>query len=137
MNLVDKLLKVDAGKVEEKKTKELKSKRLGEILGMEGAATIIIQEIRIKRMNDIIAKQYNSKGVFDASKSFDAKALACAESIIEPDVKNKDLMEHFNCQTPKDLVIKLFGGELNSISDEVTVLSGFANVDETDEEVKN
>lgn len=137
MNLVDKLLNVDAGKVNEKKEKNIKSKRLGELMGLEEAVEITIREIPAKRFNDILAKQYNSKGTFDLSKSFDAKTLACAEAIINPDLKNKELQEHFSCATSKDLVIKLFGAEVNNISDEVTKLSGYQDVEETDEEIKN
>lgn len=137
MNLVDKLLNVDAGKVNEKKEKNIKSKRLGELMGLEEAVEITIREIPVKRFNDILAKQYNSKGTFDLSKSFDAKALACAEAVINPDLKSKELQEHFSCATSKDLAIKLFGAEINSISDEITKLSGYQDVEETDEEIKN
>ena len=137
MNLVDKLLNVDAGKVNEKKEKNIKSKRLGELMGLEEGVEIAIREIPAKRFNDILAKQYNSKGNFDYTKSFDAKALACAEAIVNPDLKSKELQEHFACATPKDLVIKLFGAEINSISDEITRLSGYQEVEETDEEIKN
>ena len=137
MNLVEKLLRVDAGKVEEKKEKKIISKRLGKLMGSDEGVEITIREISAKRMNDIMAKMYNSKGNFDMSRSFDAKAIACAESVVEPDLKNKDLQEHFNCGTPKDLAVKLFGNEITKISDEVAELTGFLNVDETDEEVKN
>ena len=137
MNLVEKLLKVDSGKVNERKTKEIKSKRLGDILGMNEAAVISITEIHAKRLNDIIAKQFNAKGTFDISKSFDAKAIACVEGIVDPDLRSKELQEHFGCGTPKDLAIKLFGNEITSISDEITVLSGYNSVEETDEEIKN
>ena len=137
MNLVDKLLKVDAGKVNERKEKNIKSKRLGELMGLEEAVEMTIREIPAKRFNDILAKQYNSKGTFDLTKSFDAKALACAEAIVNPDLKSKDLQEHFSCATSKDLAVKLFGVEINSISDEITRLSGYQEVEETDEEIKN
>ena len=137
MNLVEKLLKVDAGKVDERKEKNIKSKRLGQLMGLDEAVEVTIREIPAKRMNDIMAKMFNSKGAFDMSKSFDAKAIACAEAVINPDLKSKELQEHFKCATPKELAVKLFGNEITAISDEITILSGYQEVDETDEEIKN
>lgn len=137
MNLVEKLLRVDAGKADEKKEKKIISKRLGELMGANEGVEITIREISAKRMNDIVSKMYNNKGNFDMSKSFDAKAIACAEAVVEPDLKNKDLQEHFKCGTPKDLAIKLFGNEITHISDEIAALSGYSDVEDTDEEIKN
>ena len=58
--------------------------------------------------------------------------------MVEPDLKSKELQEHFNCSTSKDLAIKLFGNELTMLSDEVAKLSGMEeSVEEIDDEVKN
>ena len=61
-----------------------------------------------------------------------------AEAMVEPDLKSKELQEHFSCSTSKDLAIKLFGNELTMLSDEVAKLSGMEeSVEEIDDEVKN
>lgn len=138
MNLVDKLLKADAKRAEELETKKMKSKRLAKILGEE-EVEITIQEIPARRMNDIVATQFTNKGRFDHAKGFEAKALCCVEGIIDPPIKDETLLRHFmpNGGTPKDLVVKLFGNEINEISDAITVLSGAGNTEEDEEEIKN
>lgn len=137
MNLVEKLLKVDSKKTEELKTEKIVSKRLGELTGTKDGEEITIREIPARRLNDLLAKQYNAKGVFDMNRSFDAKALAVAEGVTEPDLKDKSLQAHFNCPSSKDLAIKLFGNEISGISDRIVTLSGLGEVAETDEEIKN
>lgn len=137
MNLVEKLLRTDVKKAEELRETVVLSKKLGKLLGEENAE-IRIREIPAKRMNDLMAMQFDAKGNFNFKKSFDAKALVVAEAIADPDLKSKELQEHFNCSTSKDLAIKLFGNELTMISDKVVELSGYEQeIEEIDEEVKN
>ena len=90
MTLVEELLKADAKKADELKLGNFKSERLAKILGKKKAVEIQIQEIKSRRLNDIISYQVDRKGNFDTSKSFDAKIMACVEGIVNPDVKNKD-----------------------------------------------
>lgn len=137
MNLVEKLLRADVKKVEELNEAVIASKKLGKALGEE-SVNVRIRELSARRINDLMAMQFDGKGNFDFKKSFDAKALTVAEAMVEPDLKNKDLQEHFNCSTSKDLAIKLFGQELTMLSDEVAKLSGMEDsVEKIDEEVKN
>ena len=137
MNLVEKLLKVDSTKADEFKTEKIVYKRLGVLTGAKGGEEITIREIPARRLNDLLARQYTAKGVFDMSRSFDAKALAVAEAVTEPDLKDKSLQEHFGCPSSKDLAIKLFGNEISGISDRIVTLSGLGEVEETDAEIKN
>ncbi len=134
-NLVEQLLKADIKKADELSTATVKSKRLAKILGSDSDVEITVREIPARRINDIVSMQFDRKGRFDITKSFDAKALCCVEGIVEPDVKDKNLAAHFNCATPKDLVIKLFGSEITAISDKITSLSGVEA--DTEEEIKN
>ncbi len=134
-NLVEELLKADKKKADELSTTTVKSKRLAKILGSDEAVKVTVREIPARRINDIVSLQFDKKGRFDMSKSFDAKALCCVEGIVEPDIKNADLIKHFDCATPKDLVIKLFGSEITGISDTITSLSGIDTG--TEEEIKN
>ena len=55
--------------------------------------------------------------------------------IVEPDLKNEKLMEHFGASTPKDLAAALFGVESGSIASEIVKLSGLG--EDAEEEVKN
>lgn len=137
MNLVEKLLKADAGKAMELEKKTMKSRRLSKILGVSEATEIVIREIPAKRLNELMSMQFDSKGRLEAEKALTAQTLVAAEALVEPDMKDKSLQEHFGCKTPKDLAMKLFGLEVKQIADEVVTLSGYGDVEETDEEVKN
>ena len=97
MNLVDKLLKMDAKKAEELQTGSVESKRLAKLLGVD-KVEVQIREIKSRRVNDIVAYQIDQKGKFDYSKSYDAKLMMCVEGIVEPDLRNKDLQAHFECK---------------------------------------
>ena len=74
MNLVDKLLKMDAKKAEELQTGSVESKRLAKLLGVD-KVEVQIREIKSRRVNDIVAYQIDQKGKFDYSKSYDAKLM--------------------------------------------------------------
>lgn len=137
MNLVDKLLQADAGKATELETKVIKSKRMSKILGVKDATEITIREIPAKRLHELMSMQFDKNGKVDPEKSFAAQTLVAAEALVEPSMKDKSLQEHFSCKTPKDLAMKLFGLEVKQIADEVVILSGYGDVEDTDEEIKN
>lgn len=122
MNLVERLIKADAKKADELETRVIYSKKLAKILGEERPVPCTIQEIIPKRYKDIMAMAVDKRGNFDASKGFDAEAILLTESVIDPNVKDEKLLQHFGCATPKELVIKLFGNEASAISDEVVDL---------------
>lgn len=134
-NLVDELLKADSKKAGELKKGTYASKKLAEILGKEGKVDIAIREIPSRRINDISAYQYDRKGNMDYSKNYDAKIITCIEGIIEPNLRDKELQEHFSCKSANELCEKLFGFEVNYISDEIVGLSGMK--EDTEEEIKN
>jgi hypothetical protein len=135
MNLVDQLLKADVKKADELETQIFKSKRLAKLIGVEGTVDITIREIKSRRVNDLVAYQVDKKGNMDFSKSFDAKLMMCTEGIVDPDLKDKDLQKHFGCTSAVELCEKIFGGEVNEISDAISVLCGL-NTDSEDE-IKN
>ena len=134
MNLVDQLLKADVKKAEDMKTSTFHSKRLARILGQEDVL-IEIREVKPRRANDIISYQLDRNGDVDFSKSFDAKLMMCVEGITNPNLRDKELQQHFECDSAKELCEKLFGAEVNEISDEITVLSGIIKDEEP--EIKN
>ena len=139
MNLVDKLLKADAKKAGDLDTGVFKSKKLAKILGAETETVdVSIREIKSRRLNDIMTYQINNNGKFDYSKVYDAKLLLVIEGVTDPDLKNKDLQEYFNVKSAKDLADKLFGFEVNGLSDAISALSGVGNDDvKAEEEIKN
>ena len=140
MNLVDQLLKADVKKAEELEVKVFRSQKLAKILGTEEKTVdVTIREVKSRRVNDIIAYQMDRKGRFDYSKSFDAKVMMCIEGVVDPDLRNKNLQEYFECANAKELTEKLFGNEVNELSDAISELSGVKTDDDEDpeEEVKN
>lgn len=137
MNLVEALLKADESKAGQLETGIYKSKKLARVLGKKGTVDVEIREIPARRMNDILATQFGKKGDFDITKSFDAKALCAVDGVTNPNLKDQQLLQHFNCSTPKDLAIKLFGPELSQLSDAITKLSGYDDDDVSAEDIKN
>jgi len=140
MNLVEQLLKADSKKADELETGVFQSHKLAKILGVEAETVDVqIREIKSRRVNDIVSYQIDKKGNFDYSKSFDAKIMMCIEGVMDPDLKDKDLQKHFGVDNAKDLCEKLFGNEINALSDEISRISGVAEADgeDTEDEVKN
>ena len=135
MNIVDQLLKADAKKVNDLETGVYKSKKLAKVLGQDEAVEITVREIPSRRLNELVAFQLDKKGNVDFSKTYDTKLMLCLEGIVEPSMRNKDLQEHFGAKTGTDLIEKLFGSEVNEISDAISALSGMTGNEE--EEVKN
>lgn len=132
--LVDELMKVDAKKAGDLKKSTYHSKKLAEILGKE-EVEITIREIPSRRINDLSGYQYDRKGNMDYSKNFDAKLMSCVEGIIEPNLRDKELQAHFKCRSATELCEKLFGFEVNYISDAIMKLSDIE--EDTEEEIKN
>ena len=138
MNLVDQLLKSDVKKIDELETGVFKSHRLAKLIGAESETVdVAIQEVKSRRLNDIVSYQVDKKGNFDYAKSFDAKLMLAIEGCIDPDLRNKELQAYFKCANAKELAEKLFGSEINELSDAISVLSGINTEDDNEEEIKN
>lgn len=135
MNLVDQLLKADAKKINDLDTGVYLSNKLAKVLGQDEPVEVVIREIPSRRLNELVAYQLDKKGNVDFAKTFDTKLMLCLEGIVEPSMRNKDLQEHFGAKTGTDLAEKLFGNEINEISDAISALSGLVGNEE--EEVKN
>ena len=134
MSIVDKLLKLDAGKLEEKPEKAIEIPRLSELIGEP--FMVRCTAITGDRYSELTSVAVSKSGKFEYEKAYKANVLVALESIVEPDLKNEELQKHFNCRTPKELLEKLLnGGEISKIADISTELSGFGN--DTDEEIKN
>lgn len=146
MNLVEQLIKADIKKADEFETGIYKSRKLAKILGVkpteenpEPTVDVTIQEVRSRRVNDIMSYQINKKGDVDYSRTYDAKLMMCIEGVKDPDLRDKSLQEHFQVKDAKELCDKLFGFEINDLSDAISALSGIRRDDDedTEEEIKN
>lgn len=135
MNLVEKLLAVDKKEFDKIETKKLKSKQLSKLVGE--AAEVTIQAVGGDLFGGLSASGLDEDGKVDYGKAFSANAKIAAAGIIEPDLKNKALLEHLGVATPADAAKKIFKGEINRISTEIAKLSGFEDEETTDKEVKN
>lgn len=133
MNLIDKLLCVDKAKTEEKETKKIKSKKLERLVGEN--TEITIRELSGKRYNSLQAMLYDKNGNRDMEAAYDFNLMCCVYGIVEPDLKNEKLMEHFGVSTPKDLAATLFGVESGAIANEIIKLSGLG--EDAEKKVKN
>ena len=138
MNLVDELLKADAKAASEMNTGVFKSKRLAKIIGAEcETVEVKIREIKNRRVNDILAYQVDKKGNMDYNKLFDSKLMAITEGVVEPDLRSKELQEHFGCKDARGLAEVLFGNEVTALSDAIYEISGITPDEDVEEEVKN
>lgn len=135
MNLVEELLKIDAGKITEVRTKEIPSRRLSELFGKE--VKVKIKEIDPEEFTQLSAMGLDEDGNVDYSRAFNANAHIAARGIIEPNLKDESLMRHLGVATPKDAAVKMFKGEINTIASEITLLSGFGDEEEKVKTVKN
>lgn len=133
MNLIEKLIRIDKEKALEKEKKTIKSSRLSKILGED--TKITITELSGKRLNDLSAMMMDKNGNKDYSKMQDVNLMYCVHGIVEPDLRDARLLEHFGAKTPKDLAAILFDAEAGKIAGEIVSLSGLS--DGAEEEVKN
>jgi len=133
MNLIEKLLCVDKAKATEKEVKKIKSKRLSKLVG-EGAE-ITIKELSGKRYNSLQAMLYDKKGNRDMSATYDFNLMCCVYGVVDPCLTDKNLMDHFGANTPKELAAILFGMESGNIANEIVTLSGLG--EDAEEEIKN
>jgi hypothetical protein len=132
------LKKGNAEDFTELKTSVFKSRRLGEKLGLKEPAEVVFREIPQRRGTEILHRQLNKKGDLDLSKSFDVELFLIIDSVVEPDLRNKDLQSMFKASNPKELAELLFGNEVKALSEAILDVSGLSDDAEKDEDlVKN
>lgn len=135
MNLVEKLLAVDKKEFEKIEKKEIASRRLSKFLG--DGAKVTIQAVDGDLFGGLSASGLDEKGEVDYGRAFSTNAKIAAAGIVDPDLKNEELLRHLGVATPADAAKKIFKGEINNIASEISELSGFKNEETTDKEVKN
>lgn len=120
MNLIDKLLQIDKKKITEKKEKTYESGRMQELIG---DSEIVIREIDPERLSELQCNAVDGKtGTADLSKVYGVNLLITTEGVVNPDLKNKDLQQHFGAASPKELAKLLFKSEVMEIAEAITEL---------------
>lgn len=135
MNLAEKLLKIDKGEFDKEKTKDIPSKMLSELFGEP--TKITVKAIDPQEVLDISASGLDDEGNPIIKKSLETNAILAAAAVVDPPLKDTELLKHLNVQTPSAAALKLFKGEVNKIAIEVNKLAGFDIGDNTDKELKN
>lgn len=135
MNLVEKLKAIDQKKIDAIQTKELYSKQLSKLFG--DVTFIRIQAIDGELFSSLSGTGLDKNGDVDYNRVFSANAKIVAEGVIEPNLKDESLLKHLGVASPAEAAKKIFHGEINTISVEITELSGFLSEQETEKQVKN
>lgn len=137
LNVLDTLLGADIGKIELPK-KKLELKRLSEIFGAPFYVTV--QAVSADKWEELqdMALKIEGKAV-DVDTNL-LQIFVVMECTLDDNgkqlFKNMDLVKHYGCVTPKDLVKKLLlSGEILNIYSYVSDISGFG--DGSVNEVKN
>ena len=134
MNTVDILLGLDNSVLEVNNTKEMEIKRLSKAAGKP--FIVKLQGVPAKRFTKIVDGISDKNGI-RTDKAYDANINLITIGMVDPSMKDKALLDKFECSTPGELVEKLFKpSEIGALADTITELSGFGG-DNTVAEVKN
>lgn len=132
MDLLQKLLQIDKNDVRNKKKGTYKSGNMQELVG---DPMIEIQEIDAERLTELQTLPLNENGTYDYTLSFAANSMTVAEGVVNPDLTNKELQDHFGAQNAAELAKILFKTEIADIAVKIAELSSPEVI--TDEDVKN
>ena len=132
MNIIDKLMKIDAGTLETPKAiHKMYVKKIGEELEFE------IEAINAEKATEIQQKAIKREnGNVSDIDVYKTKVLTIMEGC--PMFKDKELREHFKCPTPKELINKLLlKGEVDDLVDAINNLSDLKKIEKAEDEIKN
>ena len=132
MNIVDKLMKIDAGTLETPKAvHRMFVKKIGEELELE------IEAINAEKATEIQQKAIKiENGNVSDIDVYKTKVLTIMEGCQM--FKDKALREHFKCPTPKELINKLLlKGEVDDLVDAINNLSDLKKIEKAEDEIKN
>ena len=132
MNIVDKLMKIDAGTLETPKAvHKMYVKKIGEEVEIE------IEAINAEKATEIQQKAIKiENGNVSDIDVYKTKVLTIMEGC--PMFKDKALREHFKAPTPKELINKLLlKGEVDDLVDAINNLSNLEEIEKAEDEIKN
>ena len=128
---------MDAKKITERPMRTYEVKRLSNIMGTPFVVTLqsIPAELYSDIQNESVEiKKGNVSGVNIQKLQFDTVIAGMKD----PNLKDKQLLHHFDALTPVQLVNKLFiPGEISDMASIVSELCGFTSQKDVDEETKN
>ena len=132
MNIIDKLMKIDAGTLETPKAiHKMFVTKVGEVLDFEIQA--INAEKATEKQQKAIKIENGNVADIDVYKT---KVLTILEGC--PMFKDKALREHFKCPTPKELINKLLlKGEVEDLVEAINNLSDLKKIEKAEDEIKN
>ena len=132
MNIIDKLMKIDAGTLETPKAvHRMFVKKIGEELEFE------IEAINAEKATEIQQKAIKiENGNVSDIDVYKTKVLTIMEGC--PMFKDKAPREHFKAPTPKELINKLLlKGEVDNLVDAINNLSDLKKIEKAEDEIKN
>ena len=132
MNIIDKLMKIDAGTLETPKAvHKMFVTKVGEVLEFE------IEAINAEKATEIQQKALKlENGNVTDIDVYKTKVLTIMEGC--PMFKDKALREHFKCPTPKELINKLLlKGEVEDLVEAINNLSDLKKIEKAEDEIKN
>lgn len=75
---------------------------------------------------NVLVEELPFEVINDALESDQTDEMIIYESVVEPDLKNKELQDALGCSSPDDIVRILFKpGEVAALSQEIVKLSGY------------
>ena len=132
MNIIDKLMKIDAGTLETPKAvHRMFVKKIGEELEFE------IEAINAEKATEIQQKAIKiENGNVSDIDVYKTKVLTIMEGCQM--FKDKELREHFKAPTPKELINKLLLiGEVDALVNAINDLSDLKEIEKAEDEIKN
>ena len=136
-NLIEKLLKIDAGKLEIEK-KECKVDKLSEILGEDVTFTCYPVSLDVYNNAQKKTVDFDKKGNLTDINTGKLNIELVLNGV--PEIKDKALLEHFGAATPLEFLRnkKLFRvGDITKLASTVSELSGITEIEKAEEEIKN
>ena len=134
MNTLELLLKADTGQFK-LPTKKVEIPRLSAIFN--GQAVFICQALSPVKNNEIQEAAANfTNGQIQGIDMGQVQMTTVLAGVTDPNLKDKELMTHFNVPTPAELVKKLLlPGEIVTLFNVISEISGFG--EDVIKEVKN
>lgn len=137
MSHIDKLLSLDALETSKLPTKKIEIKRLSEKLGEPYEITIQALSNEDYRQAQKRANNIKKKGKIDFNSAL-FQSIIITKGIIEPDLTNEKLLNHYGCYSSTELADKIFlSGEQSKIVEEIQKLGGHTDDDDEDEDMEN